>query len=55
MGVYYICMSVLCACVSVYYVFAWCTQRPEEGARFSLPRVTDVSCRVGSGDGIQVI
>lgn len=27
-----ICMSVLLGCLSVYYIFACCSKKPEEGA-----------------------
>ena len=29
--IYFMCMGVLSACMSVYHVCVWCPQRPEEG------------------------
>ena len=35
------CMGVLPACVPVCYVYAWCQQRPEEGASCLGTGITD--------------
>lgn len=34
-------MAVLCACMSVYHMHAWCLQRPEEGVESGTGAVTD--------------
>lgn len=48
---YFICMSVLATCMSVYHLCAWYPRSPEDGIRIPGPGVADgCDCRVGAGN-----
>lgn len=46
---YFMCMVVLVACMSVYYICAWCPKRPEKDP-LELELQKGVSHRVNTGD-----